>query len=159
MGRRALDLKDSKFGRLTALSNTGIKEQKYVVWSCLCDCGNITNVRSSHLTSGAIRSCGCINKDRLTLHNLSKSREYSSWSNMKIRCFCTTLPQFKDYGGRGISVCDRWLEEGAMGFLNFYSDMGECPSGHSLDRIDVNGNYEPCNCKWSTYSEQQMNRR
>ncbi len=84
-----------------------------------------------------------------------RSKEYTAWTNMKVRCYRPTFKQFSDYGGRGIIVCHRWR----YSFSLFLADMGLCPPNHSLDRIDNNGNYEPSNCKWSTWREQGLNKR
>ena len=86
-------------------------------------------------------------------HGLERSKEYASWLNMKQRCLNPKSTAWENYGGRGISICNEWLNS----FVTFYEDMGKCPDGLTLDRIDVNGNYEPSNCKWSTVSEQNFN--
>jgi len=134
-------------------------------WICQCDCGNKTIVRGHNLTSGNTKSCGCeAGKSRQTKWNLRhghasngyETKVYVAWMNMRKRCYKTNHAGYERYGGRGITVCERW-----MTFENFYEDMGEPPetTGYSLDRINNNGNYEPGNCKWSTASEQQSNRR
>lgn len=93
-------------------------------------------------------------KHYLTTHGKSKTPEYHAWVNMKDRCLNPKHKQYKDYGGRGIQICERWLK-----LENFFKDMGERPSGLTLDRINNDGNYEPSNCKWATWKEQQNNRR
>ncbi len=132
--------------------------------NCMCDCGKNIDVRLRSLRQGNTKSCGCysivVQKEnaikRNTTHNLSKTSEYKTWRSMKHRCFNSNNKHYRHYGGRGITVCERWSES----FINFYNDMGPKPTPlHSIDRIDVNGNYEPSNCKWSTASEQQKNKR
>lgn len=131
-------------------------------FKCICDCGNKVIVRLSHLRSSITKSCGCwklsVTSDRgkkNKTHGLSKSRTYKSWRMLKERCNNPKTKGYEYYGGRGIRVCDRWLNS----FENFYNDMGIRPLGKTIDRINVNGNYEPSNCRWATPSEQTLNQR
>ena len=151
-----------KFGRLTVDSETepyvwGAKQfKKYI---CSCECGRVVTVLRSSLVSGCTKSCGCLRRDlapkKRKTHGMSRTPEYESWKQMKHRCKQDERPRFEHYGGRGISVCERWGS-----FENFLSDMGPRPTAsHSIDRIDVNGNYEPSNCRWATKKEQQENKR
>ena len=157
MSRNFIDLTGQKFGKLIAIEKTDRKSSsRSIVWKCKCDCGKETFVSSSSLRSGNTQSCGCLKKELVTIHGQCQSSEYHSWDSMKARCYNPNYNQFKDYGGRGIEVCDRWKDS----FENFLADMGSKPSSkHSIDRIDVNGNYEPGNCKWSTNQEQARNKR
>lgn len=154
------DITGQRFFRLTvtrraedAITKSGAK---VVVWECLCDCGNTILVRISNLRNGT-KSCGCwrtqfprANKS----HGKTHTRIYSIWNQMIQRCTNPNHISFPNYGGRGISVCDRWQL-----FANFYADMGDIPDGCSIDRIDNEGDYEPKNCKWATKSDQSINRR
>lgn len=121
-------------------------------WECHCDCGNTVL-----LTVSAIRkckSCGCKQHDGT--HGKTKTREYQAWVDMIRRCYDPRRRNYADYGGKGVTVCDRWRESSS----NFLNDMGPAPSNeHSLDRIDPTGNYEPSNCRWATVAEQNRNRR
>lgn len=141
----------SKYGSLLVLSREG----RHCL--CRCDCGQEKRVRSDHLKTGAIISCGCVGKRNSALakitHGMSNSRMFKIWLGMVDRC---RNDRSGNYGKRGISVCPRWLNS----FENFYADMGEPPSPfHSLDRKEVNGNYEPDNCRWATRTTQARNTR
>ena len=155
-----IDLAGRRFGRLFVQAVAGHDKSGKIAWRCLCDCGKVVNVRTACLTSGQTQSCRCYMIDRTTQantkHGLTKSTEFTIWTNMKMRCYNKNDAGYRNYGGRGIQVCDRWLES----FANFFADMGSRPSlKHSIDRIDNNGNYEPSNCRWVTQTQQGRNRR
>ncbi len=154
------DLTGQTFNRLTVVATANRLQKNRPRYLCQCTCGSQLAVDHYHLLSGHTSSCGCAKIERLISMNLthgqSKSSEYKSWSEMKSRCLHTTHKHYKHYGGRGIQICDRWLNS----FENFLSDMGRKPfPGLTLDRINVNGNYEPSNCRWLSKTAQQSNRR
>ena len=162
MRKLANDLTGKKFGKLEVIGvhDTGSRKTYYV---CQCDCGNIKVVRADALISGATKSCGCIKKeqDKINLsanhkHKMSGTRIYETWQDMKRRCYNKQNARYDRYGGRGITVCDEWLNNFQSfhdwAISNGYSD------DLSIDRIDNDGNYEPSNCRWSTAKEQCNNR-
>lgn len=155
---KALDLTGQRFGRLTVTSFSEARmygAHKRRFWNCLCDCGAIVEVLGLALPSGNTKSCGCFRDDKKATHRMSKSPEYRTWSGMWQRCSNPENVRYMDYGGRGITICDRWKS-----FDAFFADMGSRPSpDHSIDRIENDQGYEPGNCKWSTRSEQQNNKR
>ena len=154
------DLSGRRFGRLRAVSiavPTGKRRQ----WECVCDCGNLTNVDVSKLLNGHTQSCGCLQRERTaaakTTHGLRRKypSEYGVWLSMRNRCALESVKCFDRYGGRGITVCERWHD-----FANFLNDMGPRPGPeYSVDRVDNDAGYGPENCKWATRYEQGRNKR
>lgn len=164
---KLIDLTGQKFGRLTVVKKLGHYKGN-ALWLCECECGNKKIVRSDALRSNRIRSCGCLKKEQnkinlnQTKHNKENTRLYSVWVNIKTRCYNKNNKTYKYYGQRGISLCKEWKED----FMSFYNwafangydenaKRGVC----TIDRIDVNGNYEPKNCRWISIQEQQKNKR
>lgn len=160
------DLTGQRFGRLTVIECVQRSSRKCgpTIWKCKCDCGTLKNIQSTHLVQGATKSCGCVYKDYLSnknrKHGMTGQRFYRIWSGMLTR---VRNPKFTNYNGRGIGVCDRWLE-----FKNFQEDMygeylqhveahGEADT--SIDRMDNDGDYCPENCEWATMAEQSINTR
>lgn len=151
--------KGNTFSRWTVIKeeNRHIRPSGGIVrmFKCKCECGKIKNVELGNLRSGISKSCGCINKENVTTHGLTYSSEYKIWSGIIQRCTNYNFYKYRLYGGRGITVCDRWNK-----FINFYNDMGKRPSkNHSIDRIDGEKGYCKDNCRWATYKQQNNNSR
>jgi hypothetical protein len=169
MSARSIDMAGQRFGRLLVVKRTGLTSDRSAIWLCECDCGSVAHVPRHALARGLTKSCGCLAKETLmtrlataqeanTKHGQSKSltKLYRAWGYMNTRCYNKNCISFKNYGGRGIQVHPEWR----LSFLAFAEHIGEPPtSKHSVDRIDVNGNYEPGNVRWATPSEQAKNRR
>jgi len=162
-GRKQIDLTGKQFGRWTVIEFHGIKNKSSYLWLCQCECGERKLVGSGHLMHNRSKGCKeCKKKNYIGekqnnfKHGKSDSLEYKIWQAMKNRCTNKNVDSYVNYGGRGIKVCERWLNS----FENFYADMGPRPGKeYSIDRINNDDNYEPNNCRWATKKEQQNNRR
>lgn len=148
-----------RFASLVVSADAGSRNLKSL-WKCVCDCGSVVFVAAGDLRNGHTKSCGCTKSARVSaanhIHGLSRTPEYGAWKNMIARCTDPDNDSWRDYGGRGITVCEEWRGDP----IAFYKYVGPRPSGaHSIDRIDNDGNYEPGNVKWSTPEQQATNRR
>lgn len=156
------DLTGQVFERLTVLDFDGWKiqpsGQRKGLWLCACSCGNTVTIQQSNLLTNHTQSCGCLVEETITKHGMCGTPEYTSYREMKNRCTNEKDSAYSYYGKRGIKICDRWLEEMPAGFNNFYEDMGPS-NGLTLERIEVNEDYSPQNCKWDTKSNQSYNTR
>lgn len=155
---RLLDLTGQRFGRLTVASRADNGNDGSPRWLCKCDCGNVCTVRSSNLKRGQTQSCGCLRKDKAKLnatHRMSRTRLYRIWCDMKNRCYNKNVNNYHSYGGRGVKVCDEWLDSSR--FFEWAKSSGYTDE-MTIERIDIDGNYEPSNCKWITLKEQQWNK-
>lgn len=153
------DLTGQKFNRLLVIGKSERKSKAGAMWRCLCDCGNESHVVSLKIRTGKTQSCGCLKKHAMAKVNVkhglaNKTRTYRTWKEMRYRCKNPNSDKWKWYGGRGISVCDKWND-----YTAFLEDMGERPQSHTLDRINPDGNYEPGNCRWATAKQQAETNR
>lgn len=148
-----IDRTGKRYGKLVVLENIGSYSGR-LHWFCQCDCGKRIAASSSNLATGNTQSCGCVLIEKRFKHGMSKTRVHGAWRQMLQRCENPKDPSYENYGGRGIKVDDRWKD-----FSVFYKDMGDKPYGATLDRINNDGPYSKENCKWSTWREQQSNKR
>jgi len=155
-----INLTGQKFGSWTVLSGAERDKYNHIMWFCQCDCGTQRVVNGNSLRRGDTKSCGCLHRELMRTikwhykHGMTGTPTHTIWINMRQRCNNQKNTSYKNYGGRGIKVCERWNK-----FKNFYADMGECPKGLTIERRDNSKGYSPQNCCFATQTEQQSNTR
>lgn len=157
--KRFIDITGQKFNRLTVLNRSHNNKFNFIMWECLCDCGNKCFAKAYELKTEQIKSCGCLNNElrskRVKTHDLSKTSLYRVWKSIKTRCLCKSNKNYKRYGGRGIIICNEWLNN-PMKFIEWAKNNGY-KKGLTIDRKNNNGNYKPSNCRFVSIKENNRN--
>ena len=152
--QKKIEMIGKRFGRLLVIEESKVNRHGAVMWLCKCDCGMNKIIRGAHLRNGGIKSCGCFSQEKATKHGMYGTPVYVVWGHMLQRCTNPKDKEYKNYGGRGITICRSWFD-----FVKFYADMGEKPKGLSIERRNNELGYNKKNCYWATPTMQSRNRR